>query len=72
MLIHINLENKREYRNYFYTNYIHKMINLSNNINDITKHDGSFKWIVLNHSNIYGYIKNTYKNDNTKKVIFLF
>ena len=40
---------------------------MENNISNITKHDDNLKWIVTNHSKIYDYIKNSYKNDNTKK-----
>ena len=47
--------------------YKMKIPTWENNIPDITKHDDALKWIVLNHSNIYNYIKNTYKNDNTLK-----
>ena len=49
------------------SDYKQKILTWKNNISNITKHDDSLKWIVLNHSKIYNYIKNTYKNDNTKK-----
>ena len=46
--------------------YKQKILTWKNNIPDMKKHDDSLKWIVLNHNKIYNYIKNNYKNDNTK------